>query len=71
VADDPSTTGRVVDSARTSSWRHVVLPVVLSLSLAFGIQSFLLQAFYIPSGSMERTCTAAPAVPATASSWTR
>ena len=39
----------------TSFWRELPILVVIALGLAFLLKTFLIQAFYIPSGSMENT----------------
>lgn len=41
--------------ARLSFWQELPLLVILALSCALIIRTFLLQAFFIPTGSMERT----------------
>jgi len=38
---------------RRSLWRGVPILVVVALGLAFLMKTFLVQAFYIPSSSME------------------
>ena len=51
----------VAESATTkpkrasSFWRELPILVVIALGLAFLLKTFLIQAFYIPSGSMENT----------------
>jgi signal peptidase I len=51
----------VAESATTkpkrasSFWRELPILVVIALALAFLLKTFLIQAFYIPSGSMETT----------------
>jgi signal peptidase I len=42
-------------SHRPSFWRELPVLVVIALVLAVLIKTFLVQAFYIPSGSMEQT----------------
>lgn len=39
----------------TSFWRELPILVVIALVLAFLLKTFLIQAFFIPSGSMENT----------------
>ncbi|MCZ3385667.1 MAG: signal peptidase I [Actinomycetia bacterium] len=39
----------------SSFWRELPILVVIALGLAFLLKTFLIQAFYIPSGSMEST----------------
>ena len=39
----------------TSFWRELPLLLVVALGLAFLVKTFLVQAFYIPSGSMQQT----------------
>ena len=46
--DTPST-------KHSSFWRELPILVVIALALAFVLKTFLIQAFYIPSGSMENT----------------
>jgi signal peptidase I len=41
--------------ARASSWRELPFLVIIALVLALLIKTFLVQAFYIPSASMENT----------------
>ena len=40
---------------RSSFWRELPILVIIALALAFILKTFLIQAFYIPSGSMENT----------------
>lgn len=39
----------------TSFWRELPLLLVVALGLAFLVKTFVVQAFYIPSGSMQQT----------------
>jgi signal peptidase I len=39
----------------SSFWRELPILVIIALALAFVLKTFLIQAFYIPSGSMENT----------------
>jgi signal peptidase I len=39
----------------SSFWRELPILIVIALALAFLLKTFLVQAFYIPSGSMENT----------------
>ena len=43
------------DKRPSSFWRELPILVVIALGLAFLLKTFLIQAFYIPSGSMEDT----------------
>jgi signal peptidase I len=43
------------DKRRSSFWRELPILVVIALVLAFLLKTFLIQAFFIPSGSMENT----------------
>lgn len=45
----------VKEKRPTSFWRELPILVVIALGLAFLLKTFLIQAFYIPSGSMENT----------------
>lgn len=47
-------------SARSRGWREVPLLVVLVVLIAAGVKAFVLQAFFIPSGSMETTLHGCP-----------
>jgi signal peptidase I len=51
-ADSPSGQG---GKRRRSFWRELPVLIVIALVLAFVIKSFVVQAFWIPSGSMENT----------------
>ena len=42
-------------SRRRSFWREMVILILIALGLAFFMKTFLVQAFYIPSRSMENT----------------
>ena len=61
TADAANTPADVAESATTkpkrasSFWRELPILVVIALGLAFLLKTFLIQAFYIPSGSMENT----------------
>ncbi len=39
----------------TSFWRELPLLLIVALGIAFLVKTFILQAFYIPSGSMQQT----------------
>ena len=39
----------------TSFWQELPLLLVVALGLAFLVKTFVVQAFYIPSGSMQQT----------------
>ncbi len=59
---DPVTEGRDVQGGQpgaihlfTSAVREVVVVVAMALVLSFVVKTWLLQAFFIPSGSMENT----------------
>jgi signal peptidase I len=45
---------------RRSPWREVPVLVVVALALALLVKTFLVQAFFIPSGSMETTLHGCP-----------
>ncbi len=51
-ADD---TAPVSEKRPSSFWRELPILVVIALVLAFLLKTFLIQAFFIPSGSMENT----------------
>jgi signal peptidase I len=53
VAVDPPEPAKQKRSS--SFWRELPILVVIALGLAFLLKTFLVQAFYIPSGSMEDT----------------
>ena len=53
-ADEP-TGGRRSAKKKSSFWRELPILVVLALGLALLIKTFLVQAFFIPSESMEQT----------------
>jgi signal peptidase I len=60
VTDDDVPTGRPPTSRakprkRGSFWRELPFLILIALVLALLIKTFLVQAFYIPSGSMENT----------------
>ena len=59
TADDATTTGRAASTKHkrraTSFWRELPFLILIALVLALLIKTFLVQAFYIPSGSMEDT----------------
>lgn len=46
---------RAADRPRRPLWQELPVLVVLALVLAFGIKTFGVQAFSIPSGSMQNT----------------
>ncbi|HVU74179.1 MAG TPA: signal peptidase I [Mycobacteriales bacterium] len=53
---DPEARRRAEErAARRSFWRELPILVIVAVGLALLIKTFLLQAFYIPSGSMENT----------------
>ncbi len=45
---------------RRSPWREVPILIVIALALALLVKTFLVQAFFIPSGSMETTLHGCP-----------
>jgi signal peptidase I len=49
------TTGRPEDEGKRGFWREFPVLVVIALGIAILIKTFLIQAFYIPSPSMEPT----------------
>lgn len=53
ATDTPS--DRASGKRHTSFWRELPVLVVIALGLAFLLKTFLIQAFFIPSGSMENT----------------
>jgi signal peptidase I len=55
-ADEPLPRARHRTSGKAPSiWRELPILLVIAIVLAFVIKTFLVQAFYIPSGSMEQT----------------
>jgi signal peptidase I len=50
-------------SERGSFWKELPFLVIIALVLALLIKTFLIQAFYIPSASMENTLQGGPAYP--------
>ena len=64
VAPPPATADEAdVGSSKkhSSFWRELPILVIIALALAFVLKTFLIQAFYIPSGSMEDTFRSATA----------
>lgn len=57
AAPPPVGAETVPDKAKrpSSFWRELPILVVIALGLAFLLKTFLIQAFFIPSGSMETT----------------
>ena len=58
VAPPPATADEADDGSskkHSSFWRELPILVIIALALAFVLKTFLIQAFYIPSGSMENT----------------
>ncbi|RCG32760.1 signal peptidase I [Sphaerisporangium album] len=55
VAEDTKTPARSGKRKKGSFWRELPVLVVVALLLALAIKTFVVQAFYIPSGSMENT----------------
>jgi signal peptidase I len=49
-----------VGNARSKGWHELPLLVVVALVLAVLVKTFLVQAFFIPSGSMEQTLHGCP-----------
>jgi signal peptidase I len=54
-ADPDGNTGGARHRKRRSLWRELLVLVVVALALALVIKTFAIQAFFIPSGSMENT----------------
>jgi len=50
----------MTDSRKTRFWRELPFLILIALVLALLIKTFLVQAFFIPSGSMERTLHGCP-----------
>ena len=48
---------------RAALWRELGVPLALALVIALLLNAFLVQAFFIPSGSMERTLHGCPGCP--------
>lgn len=59
---DPATPASTATTRKKkrSPWREVPLLVVIALTLALLVKTFLVQAFFIPSGSMETTLHGCP-----------
>jgi signal peptidase I len=55
-----SPSGRHAETKRSSFWRELPFLVLIALVLALLIKTFLIQAFYIPSASMENTLQGGP-----------
>ncbi|MER7212372.1 signal peptidase I [Streptosporangium sp. NPDC020072] len=55
VAEDVEQPARGSDKKKGSLWRELPIMIVVALLLALLIKTFIVQAFYIPSGSMENT----------------
>lgn len=51
----PDDGGDTANAKRRSFWRELPVLIVVALALALVIKAFAIQAFYIPSGSMENT----------------
>jgi signal peptidase I len=60
VADRPLSEARTVLRRGAWFWREFVVPLFIALLLAFFLKAFLVQPFFIPSGSMERTLHGCP-----------
>lgn len=54
-ADEKSVTRSVKTESKGSFLRELPILIIVAIGLALLIKSFLIQAFFIPSGSMERT----------------
>jgi signal peptidase I len=54
VADPPASAGNASTRSR-SFWREFPVLIVVALAIALVIKTFVVQAFYIPSGSMQNT----------------
>lgn len=55
MAEDVSEAPRTVVQKAVSALTEVVVVVVMALAISLVVKTFLVQAFYIPSGSMENT----------------
>jgi signal peptidase I len=53
--DPPDTEGPVTPPGHRPFWRELPVLVVIAFAIALLLKSFVLQAFYIPSASMEET----------------
>jgi signal peptidase I len=58
---DPPASGR--QQRKGGFWRELPVLVVIAVALAVLIRTFLVQAFFIPSGSMEKTLHGCPGCP--------
>jgi len=53
---DPAAAARTATARKTRSfWRELPVLIVIALAIALVIKTFVVQAFYIPSSSMENT----------------
>lgn len=60
VDTEPDPPASAPERGRRARRREWPLLLALSLLIAFGVRTFLVQAFYIPSGSMEQTLHGCP-----------
>lgn len=58
--EDSSADNASADTKKHSSWRELPVLLVIAIILALLVRTFVLQQYYIPSGSMEKTLHGCP-----------